>query len=75
MGFDCINSLSLPVVFGSGRAVRWCWAKLPVPGSPTKLDNNRAWSCCASDGCGWGLFGHFSLVFHYSHLPPSLGPI
>ena len=37
--------------------------KLPVPGRPTNLDENRARAYGACRGCGWGLFGHF-----YSHL-------
>ena len=37
--------------------------KLPVPGCPTNLDYSRAKAYC-----GWGLFGHFSLVYHFSFL-------
>ena len=33
--------------------------KLPEPGRPTSLDNNRARAFCACIRCGWGLFGHF----------------
>ena len=46
--------------------------KLPVPGRPTDLDNSRAWACCACSRCRLGLFGHFSLVYHFSLLSPSL---
>ena len=46
--------------------------KLPAPGRPTNLDNSRARACCAYSRCGWGLFGHFSLVYHFSFLSPSL---
>ena len=46
--------------------------KLPVPGRPTYLDHSRARAYCACSVCGWGLFGHFSLVYHFSFLSPSL---
>ena len=46
--------------------------KLPVPGLPTDLDESRARACCACSRCGWGLFGHFSLLYHFSFLSPSL---
>ena len=46
--------------------------KLPVPGRPTNLDYSRARAYCACSRCGWGLFGHFSLIFHFSFLSPSL---
>ena len=38
--------------------------KLSVPGHPTNLDYSWARAYCA--WCGWGLFGHFSLVHHFS---------
>ena len=40
--------------------------KLPVPGRPTNLDDSRArayWACSRM-----GLFGHFSLIYHFSFL-------
>ena len=46
--------------------------KLPVPGRPTNLDYSRARAYCAFSRCGWGLFGHFSLIYHFSFLSPSL---
>ena len=46
--------------------------KLPVPGRPTHLDYSRARACCACSRCGWGLFGHFSLICPFSPLSPSL---
>ena len=46
--------------------------KLPMPGRPTNLDCSRARACCTCSRCGWGLFGHFSLVYHFSFLSPSL---
>ena len=46
--------------------------KLPVPGRPTNLDKSRARAYCACRRCGWRLFGHFSLVYHFSFLSPSL---
>ena len=45
---------------------------LPVPSCPTNLDQSRASANCACSRCGWGLFGHFSLVYHFSFLFPSL---
>ena len=46
--------------------------KLPVPGRPTNLANSRTRAYCAFSRCGWGLFGHFSLIYHFSFLSPSL---
>ena len=46
--------------------------KLPVPGRPPNLYCSRARAYCACSRCGWGLFGHFSLVYHFSFLSPSL---
>ena len=47
--------------------------KLPVPGRPTNLDYSRAMVYCTCSRCGWALFGNFfSLVYHFSLLPPSL---
>ena len=46
--------------------------KLPVPGRPTNLDYSSARAYCACSGCGWGLFEHFTLVYHFSFLSPSL---
>ena len=46
--------------------------KLPVPGRPTNVDHSWARACCACGRCGCGLVGHFSLVFHFSLLSPSL---
>ena len=42
--------------------------KLPVPGSPTNLDDSRARAFCSCSRCGLGLFGHFypPLSFHFS---------
>ena len=47
-------------------------SKLLAPGRPTTLDNSRARAYCTYSRCGWGLFGHFSLVYHFSFLSPSL---
>ena len=44
-------------------------AKLPVQGRPTNVDSSRACAYCA---CGWDCFGHFSLVYHFFFLSPSL---
>ena len=46
--------------------------KLSVPGRPTSLDDSRARAYCACSRCGWGLFGHFSLIYLFSFLSPSL---
>ena len=46
--------------------------KLPVPGPPTYLDYSRTRAYCPCVRCGWGLFGHFSLIYHFSFLSPSL---
>ena len=46
--------------------------KLPVQGRPTNLDVSRARACCACRRCGWGLFGHFSPIYHFYLLFPSL---
>ena len=60
---------------------RWGWSggamvlgKLPLPGRPTNLDYGRAraYCCFFAEGAGGGLFGHFSLVYHFSFLSPSL---
>ena len=46
--------------------------KLSVPGRPTRLDDSRARAYCTCSRCGWGLFGHFSLIYLFSFLSPSL---
>ena len=46
--------------------------KLPVPGRPAYLDRSLARAYYSCSRCGWGLFGHFSLVYHFSFLSPSL---
>ena len=46
--------------------------KFPVPGRPTNLDYGRARAYYACRRCGWGLFGHFSHIFYFSFLSPSL---
>ena len=45
--------------------------KLLVPGRPT-IWIGRARAYCACSKCGLGLFGHFSLVYHFSLLSPFL---
>ena len=70
---DCrmwnIKVFSISRVWSGGAMVL---GKLPVPGRPTYLDYSRARAYCACGGCGWGLFGHFSLIYHLSFLSPSL---
>ena len=46
--------------------------KLPVPGRPTYLNDSRARAYCPCNRCGRGLFGHFSLIYCFFFLPPSL---
>ena len=46
--------------------------KFPVPGLPTNLDYSRVRAYFTCSGCGWGLFGRISLVYHFSFLSPSL---
>ena len=46
--------------------------KLPVPGRPSNLADSRARAYCACSGCGWGLFGHFTLIYLFSLVSPSL---
>ena len=46
--------------------------KLPVPGRPTCLDKSRARAYCSCSRCGWGWFGHFTLLYPFSPLSPSL---
>ena len=43
-------------------------SKLPVSGRPTNLDSSRARAYCACSRCGWGLFGHFFFLYHFSFL-------
>ena len=45
--------------------------KLPVSGRPTNLDSSRARAYCACSRCGWGLFGHFFFLYHFSFLSPT----
>ena len=46
--------------------------KLPVPGRPTNLDNSRASTTALAVGTGGGCLDIFTLVYHFSFLPPSL---
>ena len=46
--------------------------KLPVLGRPTNLDNSGARAFCICSRCQRGLIGHFSLVYHFYFLSPSL---
>ena len=54
------NDISLEAKEG-GRVL----GKLPVPGRPTNLDYSMTRTYCACSG-------HFSLVYHFSLLSPSL---
>ena len=57
---------------GGGSDAAKVLGKLSVPGHPTILDYSRARAYCACTRCRWGVFGHFSLVYHFSPLSPSL---
>ena len=46
--------------------------ELPVPGRPTNWDDSRAGAYCACSRCGWGWFGHFTLLYPFSPLSPTL---
>ena len=37
-------------------------------GRPTSLDYSRERTYCVCSRCGWGLFGHFSLIYHFTFL-------
>ena len=46
--------------------------KLPVPGRPTFLITvRRDW--CACSRCGWGLLGHFTIIYPFSSFSLSSG--
>ena len=49
-----------------GRRVRWCWAKLPVPGRPTNLERVGQGPSVLAVGAGGGCLDIFSLVYHFS---------
>ena len=74
-GGGCLDIFTLIYLFSP----LWGWSgdgmvlgKLLVPGRPTNLDYSRARAYCACSRCGWGLFGHFFSVYHFSFLSPSL---
>ena len=46
--------------------------KLPVPGRPANLDKSRARVYYTCSRRGWGLCGHFSLIYQFSFPSPSL---
>ena len=47
--------------------------KLPVPGRPTNFDYSTARAYCVYTRCGWGLLGHFTLVYRFSFFLPLSG--
>ena len=61
---------SLPMGWSGGAMVL---GKLPVSGCPTDLEYSRTGAFCTCRSCGWGLFGHFYPIYHFSLLSPSLG--
>ena len=71
---SCLGNLG-PCRYGDWSGGAKVLGKLSVPGRPTYLDDSRARAYCACSWCGWGLFGHFSVDYHFSFLSPSLGDI
>ena len=66
--------LEILVKSRGGRVVRGCWVNCQCRGVLLIwIILNRARAYCACGRCGWGLFGHFSLVYLFSFLSPSLG--
>ena len=51
--------------------VRWCWVNFQCRVF-YNLDCRRARTYCACSRCGWGLLGHFTLIYPFSPLSPSL---
>ena len=47
--------------------------KLPVPGRPTNLDYSRARGLLHLQSVRVGLFGHFSLIYHFLFSLPLFG--
>ena len=41
-------------------------------GASYNIDNRRGKAYCVCSRCGWGLFGHFTLIYPFSSLSPSL---
>ena len=66
------SHLSILFSFSGWSGGAMVLGKLPVPGRPTNLDWSRARAYCACSRCGWGLFGHFSLIYPFFPLSPSL---
>ena len=46
--------------------------KLPVPGCPTTWITVGQRPTALAVGAGWGLFGHFTLIYPFSPLSPSI---
>ena len=51
--------------------VRWSWG-ISSAGASYNLGDSRARAYCAYSRCGWGLFGHFILLYPFPPLSPSL---
>ena len=56
-----------------GRVVRWCWVKLPVPGHPTICITVEQGPPALAVGAGGGCLDIFTLIYHFSFSPLSLG--
>ena len=65
----CVTLHSVLIEWSGGAMVL---GKFPVSGRPTYLDYSRARAYCACSRRGWGRFGHFSGIYHFSFLSPSL---
>ena len=57
---------------GEGSGGAKVVGKLLVPGRSTGLDYSRARAYYVFSRCGWGLFRHFSPIYYFSSLSPSL---
>ena len=62
-----------PLTYESGALPIALRGPAPVLGRPTNLDYGRARAYSACSRYGWGLFGHFSLIYPFSSFSLSLG--
>ena len=58
--------------YTGGRVMRWCWVNFQCLGAQRIWIRIGQGAYCACRRCGWGLFGHFSLVYHFFFLSPCL---
>ena len=69
---SCLCQTVTSFSYGTWLGGAMVLGKLPVPGRPSNFADSRARAYCACSGCGWGLFGHFTLTYLFSPLSPSL---